>query len=261
MNIQWQDEYHFQCEGLNFISYNIMNAPKDLSSNDNYNPVYIIAKPKWRIESYKILIQSLKPKNIVEIGLLRGGSCVFLDILAAPEKLVAIEYRKGPIGPLHDYIESHSRQDSISTHYNTNQADTSKVRAIINSEFNGSDIDLVIDDASHLLEETRTTFNCIFPHLRAGGVYIIEDWSWAHQQINKSENTEGMFPDENPLTILGFELLLVLASTDGIIKDIRFDRNSIFIERGTELLDQNFDISKLYHDRGARLLPTQKTNS
>ena len=38
--------------------------------------------------------------------------------------------------------------------------------------------DLIIDDASHLYSETKTSFETLFPQLRPGGLYIIEDWSW-----------------------------------------------------------------------------------
>jgi hypothetical protein len=39
-------------------------------------------------------------------------------------------------------------------------------------------VDLVIDDASHLYPFTKGSFETLFPRLRPGGLYIIEDWSW-----------------------------------------------------------------------------------
>jgi predicted methyltransferase len=35
-------------------------------------------------------------------------------------------------------------------------------------------LDLVVDDTSHL-GPTRASFNTLFPRLRPGGVYVIED--------------------------------------------------------------------------------------
>jgi MycE methyltransferase N-terminal len=35
--------------------------------------------------------------------------------------------------------------------------------------------DVIIDDGSHVNEHVRTSFRALFPHLRAGGVYAIED--------------------------------------------------------------------------------------
>lgn len=42
-------------------------------------------------------------------------------------------------------------------------------------EFLGGKIDLVIDDASHLGAETRSSFEYLFPRLAPGGTYVIED--------------------------------------------------------------------------------------
>ena len=44
-------------------------------------------------------------------------------------------------------------------------------------EFDGR-LDLVIDDASHELHATKASFETLFPLLRSGGWYIIEDWIW-----------------------------------------------------------------------------------
>ena len=37
-------------------------------------------------------------------------------------------------------------------------------------------VDLIVDDGSHLLEPTRRCFAALFPKLRPGGWYCIEDW-------------------------------------------------------------------------------------
>ena len=37
-------------------------------------------------------------------------------------------------------------------------------------------IDIVIDDCSHIAEPTRLAFDTLFPHVRPGGFYVIEDW-------------------------------------------------------------------------------------
>lgn len=36
--------------------------------------------------------------------------------------------------------------------------------------------DIIIDDASHVRKETENTFNNLYPYLKIGGLYIIEDW-------------------------------------------------------------------------------------
>ena len=51
-------------------------------------------------------------------------------------------------------------------------------------------IDLVVDDASHLYEQTKATFAMLFPLVRPGGNYVIEDWSWAHWARHSKSRTQ-----------------------------------------------------------------------
>ncbi len=52
-----------------------------------------------------------------------------------------------------------------------------KLHNIVHEDLEGH-LDLVIDDASHMYEQTKRSFEILFPLLRPGGLYIIEDWSW-----------------------------------------------------------------------------------
>jgi hypothetical protein len=74
------------------------------------------------------------------------------------------------------------------------QSDRSVVPRIIDEEFGSTPLDLVTDDASHLLDLTRASFEMLFPRLRPGGTYIIEDWNWEHLRadaIVDAVETEG----------------------------------------------------------------------
>lgn len=42
-------------------------------------------------------------------------------------------------------------------------------------------ITVIVDDASHDYEKTIATFNNLWPVLRPGGTYVIEDWSHLHE--------------------------------------------------------------------------------
>jgi hypothetical protein len=59
----------------------------------------------------------------------------------------------------------------------TDQTDATKLHSIVREDLEGH-LDLVIDDASHLYAQTKRSFELLFPLLRTGGLYIIEDWSW-----------------------------------------------------------------------------------
>ena len=60
------------------------------------------------------------------------------------------------------------------------------LRQIVEGEL-ADELDLVVDDASHTYEETRASFEFLFPLLSPGGVYVIEDWSWAHPPTTKRQ--------------------------------------------------------------------------
>lgn len=43
--------------------------------------------------------------------------------------------------------------------------------------------DIIIDDGSHASQHQQITFGTLFPHLRPGGIYIIEDLHWQPSDI------------------------------------------------------------------------------
>jgi len=49
------------------------------------------------------------------------------------------------------------------------------------------EVDLVVDDACHAYEETKASFEFLFPLLQPGGIYLIEDWSWATTLITNHQ--------------------------------------------------------------------------
>jgi hypothetical protein len=55
------------------------------------------------------------------------------------------------------------------------QSDAEAIRAIVTKFSRAPDI--IIDDASHLGGPTLASFNALFPLLRQGGLYCIEDWA------------------------------------------------------------------------------------
>jgi hypothetical protein len=55
--------------------------------------------------------------------------------------------------------------------YETDATDKSKLDYILKDQ----KFDFIIDDGSHLLEHQVASFNILFPRLKEGGVYFIED--------------------------------------------------------------------------------------
>jgi len=113
------------------------------------------------------------------------------------------------------------------------QADSQTITKIIQDDFGGS-IDLIIDDASHLYEFTKASFEILFPYLTKGGIYIIEDWAWGHWQDYQSP--DHIWASQLELTRLVFDLIELTGSTNGIVNNIYVSQGFIAIERG------NYDI-------------------
>jgi hypothetical protein len=180
---------------------------------------------------------------------------VMFHKLATPEKLIAIDINPEPVAALENYIDNGNLRRVLKPYYGIDQSNSSKLREICSRELSGEPLDLVVDDASHFLEETRSSFNTLFPLLRPGGLYVIEDWSWAHASPEEPQESDGFWPERSPLTILVFELLLACGSMSGLIDEIVLNENSIWITRGNlKLNPAAFNISKQYLPRGRQLI-------
>ncbi len=54
----------------------------------------------------------------------------------------------------------------------------------------GSDIDLIIDDGSHLMHHQQITLGYLFKYLKSGGYYIIEDLHTSYHDISNPTGTQ-----------------------------------------------------------------------
>jgi predicted O-methyltransferase YrrM len=135
--------------------------------------------PTWPA-AYLDLLAELRPATIVELGVYQGGSCALMALASDPEVLVAIEISEERIPALDALIAKRGLSERVHVHHGVDQADAATLGRLVDEHLAGRPLDLVVDDASHLVGPTRASFNALFPRLRPGGVYIIEDWSWAH---------------------------------------------------------------------------------
>jgi predicted O-methyltransferase YrrM len=187
---------------------------------------FTIMKNEPYLRVYENLASSFSPRSILELGVLQGGSYVFLDQLLTPRRMSAVEISPRPVAPLLHYISG--RKDRF-VHFGTSQRDGEMLRQIVLSEL-ADELDLVVDDASHTYEETKTSFEFLFPLLHPGGIYAIEDWSWAHHPNYQSQDAP--FSERHALSNLLFEQIMLLGSTS-VISEIRVWR-FLYLIRKTE---------------------------
>jgi hypothetical protein len=86
------------------------------------------------------------------------------------------------------------------------QTDRAKLLGVVDA-FSPSGLDIVIDDASHYGFYSLTSFEILFPRLKIGGLYIVEDWGtgywddWpdgSRYQRCRTEAFDGMLPKRQP---------------------------------------------------------------
>ena len=175
---------------------------------------FTIVKSEPYLRVYEELASGFSPRSILELGIFQGGSYVFLDKLFKPQRMSAVDIRQKTVVPLLDYV---SRTENRFVHFGTSQCDNEMLKQIVQGELEDK-LDLVVDDASHTYEETRASFEFLFPLLSPAGIYVIEDWSWAHHPDYQSPDAP--FSKRRALSNLLFEQIMLMGSTL-LISDIR----------------------------------------
>lgn len=232
------DEYRFKLKDFNFID--VRNLPKDKLPHREENKW--ISKHSELANFYLEYFKDKNIKKILEFGIYGGSIYLFCSIFN-PTKYVGTDICSEDIDLINDVGKIFG--DKVKLYYTTSQDDKPKLREIIAKEFSNQ-IDIIIDDASHLFDLSLASFESSFPYLRPYGYYVIEDWGWSHR-LNLSHynpNIQGL----PSLTNLAFLLIMALASHPEIIFKIEFIRPSLLvIQKGPfDIEDKdNFSIFKL----------------
>ena len=203
-------------------SFNAMSSLLELAkSNYSSDPV---TKPLRYYEIYEQALreEGLSPKFILEIGVYEGESTKALSRCFPSALIVALDLNLRDID-FTGYENVHYLQ--------CDQTDSAKLQSICEDNFPDG-LDLVIDDASHIGHLSKVTFNCVFPHLRSGGLYIIEDWGTGYWEtwIDGEHFTDCKVPatadriakkvPSHDFGMVGFVKSLVdYTATDDIAKD------------------------------------------
>ncbi len=223
----------FSLGGENFV-IEVGVPPKD--RHPSTSEIFTIVKNEPYLRVYEDLASGFSPRSILELGLFQGGSYVFLDKLFKPNRMSAVEISSNPVAPLLDYV---SRTKNRFVHFGTSQCDGDKLSQIVLGEL-ADELDLVVDDASHTYEETRASFEFLFPLLSPGGIYVIEDWSWAHHPDYQSPDAP--FSKRRALSNLLFEQIMLMGSTL-LISEIRVWRFLYLIQKARSAVRRR-DISQ-----------------
>ena len=234
------------------------------SSSDRF----FIRKPASLMALYRDLAPAFQQATIVELGIAAGGSTALLALLADPRKLIACELDAAPVAALTEFLKDHRLDSAVRPFYGIDQGDRSRLAELVDAERAGAALDLVIDDASHLYEETRSSFEVLYPRLRPGGLFIIEDWAADYRYARQVEATLTGPPSAQrtklearialaldgghrpaALPTIAVELLHIAGSADGVVERIEINNHWIVVERGSAALDPDgFRLADHYVD-------------
>ena len=168
--VRWMDQGRFEVGGTKFVA-------AGLRAVGAREEGFVVDKRPELVRKYFRLFADECPRRIVELGVERGGSTALIALLAEPDLLLAVDVAPEVPAQLAEFIERKGLTRSIVTAFGIDQSDAPTIRDLVELHIAAEPVDLIIDDASHVLGSTRTSFEVLFPRLRPGGLYVIEDWA------------------------------------------------------------------------------------
>jgi hypothetical protein len=258
--LRWVDDHRCVLKETTFELKDV----EDTGSKDPTSDL-VLLKPRWMIERYVALANQLRSPNVVELGIHRGGSTAFLTLLLNPRKLVAMDIQQVPAPDLVRFVERLNLEDSVRAYYGIDQSDRSRLGNALDTEFGTQELDLVIDDASHLLRSSTLSFNLLYPRLRRGGWFVLEDWSADHavetailrdpDVLARLEMNPSLRIPGTPMSRLVLEIVLGAASSPDVFAQVDILQGWVAVRRGPAPLDWNtFDVGSTYGPLGRDLL-------
>jgi len=230
-NYQFFEQLHWQEDRMlsGDLVFRLQHYKNDATWELN-DHCFIFFKIKPLIDQYArfwAFRPDFQPQLILELGMWDGGSLAFWHEYFQPEKIIGLDLTEREDSVyFQKYITSRHLQQSVRTYWGVNQADVERLNVIVRNEFD-TNLDLVIDDASHLYDATKASFETLFPLLRPGGFYIIEDWAWAHWKACQS-----LWSPQQALTRFVIELIEAAGSSRQLIASLTVFEGFAVIERG-----------------------------
>jgi cephalosporin hydroxylase len=212
------------------VSFQLENKTHPRQPSDD---VLFLHKGRKQIQIYQDFWEDrpkFQPQRILELGVWHGGSIAFWFEYFQPRKHVAVDILPARHLPaLDQYLAGDVRRACISIYWDTDQADGDALRRIVTTTFHAP-IDLIIDDASHLYGPTKASFETLFPLLRPGGLYLIEDWPWGYDARFRAPDHP--WTGERALSDLVPALLEQTGTSMRIVRSVFVNAALIAVERG-----------------------------
>jgi hypothetical protein len=251
MALRWQDPRTLQVDGVEFrLTWDLDELHAWTSGKDSF----VLGKTPRMVEA---LVAHAPPsvRTIVDLGIFKGGSVVLYEKLFRPEVLLAVDLTPEPVPALTDYIEENHLSSVVRPCYGVDQADSTVLGPLLEQHVGDPGLDLVVDDCSHLYEPSRASFEILFPWLRPGGLYVLEDWGWAHWAGSPWQDDQGPLWGAY-LSNLLFEWTMLAASRPDLVDSLTIEPSAAYLRRGSgELARERFSLNDNCLMRRTRFVP------
>ena len=187
---------------------------------------------KWQhyfdiYDRYLVPFIGLSP-NVLEIGVDKGGSLELWNNFFENANIYAID------------INSDIRNINFSFSVDIEIGDQTDKEFLQNYVYSKPDFDIIIDDGGHYMDQQLMSLIYLFPKLKHGGIYIIED---VHTSYSKGYN--GGFRDPNSflehckslVELLNLEFITEVNPPDDLAR-LFFDLNNITFYNSVIVLEK-----------------------
>jgi hypothetical protein len=220
-------------------------------------PAFVLMKDAANVAAYEEQLRA-DYSDVLELGVMKGGSCAFFEALLQPENHLAIDIQQvepDGLSALAGYVAARGRRFRVD--YRTSQDDIARIlrlwQEMTGEMSSDAAFDLVIDDASHAYELSLRSFNGLFPLVRSKGLYVIEDWGWAHWAGPWQDRSHPDFSSP-ALSNLVVHAAFAVTGGSGLVESITVTPNATFVQRGSAS-STRFRVEESYATRGRARAP------
>ena len=157
------------------VQFKVLEAVNHKSRTTDSEGVALLKDRKFFQKELDVLQSIGEVSRVFELGVWQGGSAAPWALTMPLTRYVGIDCRSVDL-PFPESLRRHPRWGAVRLHGNVPQADRESLRRIVDEDFDGP-LDVVVDDASHMYAHSLASFETLFPRLRPGGMYLIEDWA------------------------------------------------------------------------------------
>lgn len=127
--------------------------------------------------------------------------------------------------------------------FNVDQENSTELIAFI--ETVGQDFDIIIDDGGHTMNQQITSFKILFPALKSGGIYVIED---LHTSYTYAPLYEKYYhaPNQQPTIEFLFGLIHCVNKAGAISTCADFDKCSAQVIDSLNIYERNIESIHFY---------------